>query len=84
MASLRLSQLPVEILLELVVEFDAEDPASLALDLVGSLVVEAVEVGVMICFFGLHEARVDGLVFRYEVVMPDEALPSLGERQYLA
>jgi|SRR6266567_2370653 len=81
---LRLPQLPVELLLQLVVELDAELPAALALDLVGSLVVETVEVGVMICFFGLDEARVDGLVFRYEGVTPDEALPSLGERQYLA
>ena len=84
LASLRLSQLPVELLLQLVVELHAEDPATLALDLVGSLVVEAVEVGVMICFFGLDEARTDGLVFRYEVVMPDEALPLLGECEYLA
>src|SRR6266568_2623548 len=80
-AGLRLSQLPVELLLQLVVELHVEHPAALALNLLSSLVVEAVEVGIMICFFGLHEARVDGLVFRYEVVMPDEALPSLGERQ---
>jgi hypothetical protein len=76
-AGLGLSEPPVELPLQLLVELHAEDPAALALDLVGSLVVEAVEVGVMICFFGLHEATVGGLVFRYEVVKPDEALPSL-------
>ncbi len=63
---------------------NAEDLTTLAFDLTGGFLVEAVEVRVMICFVGLYEARVDGLVFRYEVLMPDEAFPPLGEREYLA
>src|ERR1700730_12123846 len=73
----------VEVFLEFVVELNPEYPATFALDLVGSLVIHAVQGGIMVCFLGLHEARVDGLIVEYEAVATNQTSALLCQSENL-
>jgi hypothetical protein len=69
----------VELFLQLVIELNPVDLATLPLDLIGGLVIQAVEIGVVVCFPGLHKARVEGLILGCEPVSTNQAPPLLGE-----
>src|SRR6185437_1370140 len=56
---------------------------ALALDVVGNFLIEPIQIGVMIGFLGLHKAAINGLVFRHEIVVSNETLPSRSKREHL-
>src|SRR5271163_2856601 len=72
-----LAKLSIELFLEFVVELNPEYLATLAFDVVGSLVIQAVQSGIMISFLGLHKARVNGLIVGYEAVATNQAFAFL-------
>lgn len=82
---LRLSapQLSIELFLQLVIEGNAADLATPVFDPVSHLVVQAVKIGIVVRFLWLHKSRVNGLVFRYETLSPNQAFPLLGEGENL-
>ena len=76
-------QLSIELFLQLVIKSNADDLATLAFDPVSHLVVQAIKIGIVACFLRLHKSGVNGLVFRYETLSPNQALPLLGEGENL-
>ena len=54
----------VQIALQFVVENDAGDTSACCLDALGLRLVQAIEIGIVFCFAGLHEPVIDDLVFR--------------------
>jgi hypothetical protein len=76
-------QLSIELFLQLVIELNAEYLATLVFDLVSHLVVQAIKIGIVARFLRLHRSRVNGLVFRYETLSPNQAFPLLGEGENL-
>ena len=80
---LGLTKFSIELFLKLVIELHPEYLATLAFDLVGSLLIQAVQGGIMVYFLGLHKARVDGLIVEYEAVATNQAFTLLCERKNL-
>jgi hypothetical protein len=77
------TQLSIELFLQLVIELNAEDLATLVLDPVSHLVVQAIKIGIVARFLRLHKSGVNGLVFRYETLSPNQAFPLLGKGENL-
>ena len=73
----------VELFLEFIVELNPEHLATFAFDLVGSLLVQAIQGGIMVCFLGLHKARVNGLIVEYEAVSTNQAFALLCQSENL-
>src|SRR5215469_18397594 len=73
----------VELFLQLVIQLHTEDFATLAFDLIDGFVVHAIEIGVVLRFFGFHKPGVDGLVTWNETMSANQAFPSLRERDHL-
>src|SRR5215469_8563576 len=73
----------VELFLQLVIQLDTEDLATFAFDLFGSLVIDTVEIGVVLRFFGFHKPGVDGLVTWNETISANQVFSSLSERDHL-
>jgi hypothetical protein len=46
----------IEFLLQFVIQSNADNLATLAFNFVGSLVIQTVKIGIVVCFFGLYKA----------------------------
>src|SRR6267378_4657775 len=73
----------VELFLEFVVELNPKHLATFAFDFIGRLVIQAVQGGIMVCFLGLHKARVNGLIVEYEAVATNQASAFLCQSENL-
>src|SRR5271167_1837143 len=80
---LGLTKFSVELFLEFVVKLNPEHLATLAFDLVGSLVIQAIQSGIMVCFLWLHKARVDGLIVDDETAVTNKAFAFLCQSEDL-
>ncbi len=74
-------QLPVQLLLELVVEDNATNLAARAVNFFSYLVIEAVEVSVMTGFLGLDEAVIDRLSIGNQIFALKKLVSLLGQRK---
>ena len=59
---LGLAELPIQFFLQVVVELNADDLPTVALDLTSGLLIQTVERGVVVGFLGLYETGVNRLV----------------------
>src|SRR6266481_336858 len=78
---LRFAELPIKFFLQLVVELNAEDLPTLALDLPSGLLIQTVERCVVIGLFGLYETGVDRLVLWHQIMPSQETLSLFGESE---
>jgi hypothetical protein len=78
---LGLAELLIQFFLQLVIELNAKDLPTIALDLPGGFPIQTVERGVVISLLGFHETGVNRLVLRDQVMPPQKALSLFGERE---
>jgi len=84
LARTELGEIVVEALLHLVVENDAEISASLLLDPLRGLLIEAIEIGIVVGFAGFSESVVENLTFAGALRVGEETMAVLGEGEQLA
>ena len=78
---LRFAELPIKFFLQLVVELNAEDLPTLALDLPSGLLMQTVERCVVIRLLGLYETGVNRLVLWHQTMPSQETLSLFGESE---
>src|SRR5229473_4516490 len=74
-----LAELLIQFFLQLVVELNAKDFPTMALDLPSGFLIEAVERGVVIGLLGLYETGVNRLLLRHQTMPSQETLSLLGK-----
>src|SRR5271170_6554185 len=72
-----LTKFAVQLFLKFVVELNPEHLSTFAFNLISSLLIQAVQGGIMVCFLGFRKARVDGLIVGYEAVATNQAFAFL-------
>src|SRR6267143_1577928 len=78
---LRFAELPIQFFLQLVVELDAEDLPTFALDLPSGLLIQTVERCVVVGLLGLYETGVNRLVLCYQTMPSQKTLSLFGESE---
>src|SRR5208337_649599 len=78
---LGLAKLPIQFFLQLVVELNADDLSTVALDFLCGLLIETIERCVVVGLLGLYETGVDRLVLWHQTLPSQETLSLFGECQ---